>query len=323
MPMHTGISSSRSGRSNARLKPGQFKALSQYADAVARLGWVRLLRGLLVMALGASIFASAPVSQAQSLPGAEWSPAAGAMGDNTYQGFIDQPSSGASLRTSGGFQVRGWVVDTTAQGWSGIAGVDVMLGGTTLGSLAVGQSRPDVAAVMNNPFFGNAGFSGTISSALPAGNQTLTIVAHTADKGSWSKQVGVTVSAGATGASGGVLLTPAAAAAEGLVLRLISPTSDDVVPSNNNGTIFGVAYDTRTRPELGIGVDRVSAYLDGPRGEPGSQSLGDATFNGSDWSITWEPTRFNHVRHHILWVYARSSVTGEEVLLQEEINLSG
>jgi len=240
------------------------------------------------------------------------------MGDNTYQGFIDRPSAGASIPSGSAFQVSGWVFDTTAEGWSGIDDVQVMLGNTTLGHLAVGQSRPDVAAALNNPNAATSGFSGTISSPLPPGNQNLTIVAHTPDKGSWSKQVPVTV----TGAGSGSLTSAPAAASNGLVLRVISPTTSDIIPSNNNGTIYGVAYDTRTRPELGIGVDRVSAYLDGPRGTAGSQFLGDATFNGDNWSIPWQPTRFNTVRHHILWIYARSSVTGEETLLQQEINLS-
>jgi hypothetical protein len=263
------------------------------------------------------MLAGAATGLAQSLPGADWSPAAGAMGDNTYQGFIDHPNSGATLQAGSPFQVSGWVVDTTAEGWSGISGVEVLLGNTSLGHLTVGQSRPDVAAILNNPYYANSGFSGTISSALPTGNQTLTIVAHTPDKGSWSKQVPVMV----TGSAGGTLTNAPTAASEGLVLKVISPTTSDVVVSNNNGSIYGVAYDTRTRPELGVGVDRVSAYLDGPRGTAGSQSLGDATFNGDNWSIAWSPTHYNRVPHHILWVYARSAVTGEETLLQEDIYL--
>ncbi len=270
------------------------------------------------MALSAVALAGAATGQAQSLPGADWSPAAGAMGDNTYQGFVDHPNAGATLQAGAPFQVSGWVVDTTAQGWSGISDVEVLLGDTSLGHLSVGQSRPDVAAMLNNPYYANAGFSGTLSSALPAGNQTLTVVAHTPNKGSWSKQVPVTV----TGSASGNLVNTNTAASQGLVLKVISPTTSDVIVSNNNGAIYGVAYDTRTRPELGIGVDRVQAYLDGPRGQAGSQFLGDATFNGDNWSIPWQPTRYNGVRHHNLWVYARSSVTGEEVLLQEEINLS-
>jgi len=275
----------------------------------------RYLIRVLVTLIVAVISLESPAALAQSLPGGDWSPAAGAVGDNTYQGFIDQPASGATIAAGASFQVKGWVVDTTAQGWSGIDDVQVMLGSTSLAHLAVGQSRPDVASVLGNPYYAASGFGGTVSTALPGGQQTLTVVAHTPGKGSWSKTISVNV-AGASGS------TVAASSATGLVLRIISPSADDVVPSNNNGTIFGVAYDTRTRPELASGVDRVQVYLDGPRGEAGSQTLGDATLTGSDWSLTWQPTHFNKVQHHILWVYAHSAVTGEELLVQQDVNLS-
>ena len=270
---------------------------------------------LILACVACALPLGAVAAVAQSLPGADWSPAAGATGDNTFQGFIDQPGSGATIAAGASFQVKGWVVDTTAQGWSGVDDVQVMLGSTSLGHLAVAQSRPDVASVLGNPFYTNSGFAGTITSALPSGAQTLTILAHTPGRGSWSKNVSVNVAGG----SGTVV---PAGQATGLVLRIISPTPDDLVPSNNNGTIFGVAYDTRTRAELGSGVDRIQVYLDGPRGQAGSQTLGDATLNGSDWSLTWQPTRFNTVSHHFLWVYARSAVTGEEILVQQEINLA-
>jgi len=55
---------------------------------------------------------------------------------------------------------------------------------------------------------------------------------------------------------------------------------------------------------------------------PGSQNLGDANLTGTNWSLLWQPTRFNHVQHHNLWVYAHSSVTGEEALVTEELDLS-
>jgi hypothetical protein len=269
------------------------------------------------LALSATLFAGGGAAQAQGAPGGGWSPAAGAVGDNTYQGYIDHPASGATIPAGSAFQVSGWIVDTTAQGWAGIDDVQVLLGSQVLGHLGVGQSRPDVGAALNNPFYANSGFSGTISGALPSGNQTLTIVAHTPDKGSWSKTVPVTV----TGTAG-TLMNANPGATSGLVLRVISPTSSDVIPPNSGQAIFGVAYDTRTRPELGTGVDRVSAYLDGPRGTAGSQNLGDATFNGTNWSINWDPGHWANVKHRNLWVYARSSVTGEEVLWQQEINLS-
>jgi hypothetical protein len=267
------------------------------------------------MVLAISLSVAMPV-HAQTVPGGDWSPAAGAAGDNTYVGFIDQPSSGANLVGGASFTVSGWVVDTSAEGWAGIDGVQVMLGSTVIGQAAVAQNRPDVASALGNPFFAASGFNALISQALPAGSQTLTVVAHTPGKGSWSKAVTVNV-----GGGGGVVNT-SGTATTGLVLKVVSPTSDDLIVANNNGTITGLAYDTRTRAELGIGVDRVSAYLDGARGTVGSQFLGDATFNGDTWSISWQPTRYNHVQHHILWVYAHSNVTGEEALFQEEINIS-
>ena len=61
--------------------------------------------------------------------------------------------------------------------------------------------------------------------------------------------------------------------------------------------------------------------MDGERGVAGSQYIGDAQLNGTNWVLAWQPTRYNHVEHHILWVYARSNVTGEEKLVQEEINI--
>ncbi len=268
----------------------------------------------MLIGLFALLAAPAIGAQAQGLPGGDWQPAAGAAGDNTIEGFIDQPASGANIAAGASFGVSGWVVDTTAEGWSGIDDVQVMLGSMLLTHAGVGASRPDVANALGNPFFGNAGFSGVVTTAVPGGPQTLTIVAHTPGKGSWSKQLTINIGGGGAGTTG--------VAASGLVLRIIAPTSDDLIPSNTSGVIYGVAYDTRTRAELGVGVDRVQLYLDGPRGQAGSQNLGDATQNGTNWSLTWAPTRFNHVLHHILFVYAHSAVTGEEALLQEEINLS-
>jgi hypothetical protein len=247
------------------------------------------------------------------MPGAGWAPAAGAVGDNTYEGFIDQPTPGATIGAGASFTVSGWVVDTTAEGWSGIDGVQVMLGNTLLTNAAIALSRPDVAAALENPFYANSGFNGVVSTALPTGAQTLTVVAHTPNKGSWSKQVQVNVSA-----SAGPTFT-SGTATTGIVLKVISPTPDDLVLPNDNGTINGIAYDTRTRAELGVGVDRVSLYLNGARGTPGSQSLGDAVQNGTNWTLAWQPTRFDGVQHNILWVYAHSSVTGEEALLQQDL----
>ena len=86
--------------------------------------WRWLLGALLVLAV------AGPVS-AQEVPGGGgWSPAAGAAGDNTYQGFIDAPSAGANVPLGSSFRVSGWFVDTTAEGWAGADGVQVLNGST-------------------------------------------------------------------------------------------------------------------------------------------------------------------------------------------------
>lgn len=270
----------------------------------------------LVLCAAVWLSVAAPAA-AQMVPGGGgWAPAAGAAGDNTYQGFIDQPAAGSSVTQGAPFHVSGWVVDTTAEGWAGIDDVQVLLGSTLLVHATVGESRPDVAAATGNGYWAAAGFDAVLpAGAVPAGAQTLTVLAHTPGKGAWAKQVSVNV----TGSGG--TTTATTTAQTGLVLVVNTPGQNENVLANKNGVINGLAYDTRTRPELGGGVDRVQAYLDGPRGQPGSQFLGEATGFDQTWSIAWEPTRYDTVKHHVLFVYARSAVTGEEVLVNRELNI--
>src|SRR4029077_9861614 len=114
---------------------------------------------------------------------ATWTPGPGASGDNTYIGFIDVPSAGATV-TNGGFTVAGWFVDTTAQGWAGADGVEVWLGVMDGGQLVVkasfAQNRPDVASATGNPYWAASGFGADIpAGALATGPQTLSVYVHT------------------------------------------------------------------------------------------------------------------------------------------------
>jgi hypothetical protein len=203
-----------------------------------------------------------------------------------------------------------------AEGWAGIDGVQILQGDRVLVSGTVAGNRPDVASVTGNGFWAASGFDATVpGSALSAGATTLSIAAHTPGKGTWTKQVSVTISGSGTA-------TASAANQTGLVLTVLQPENQGTVTGNKNGTIFGLAYDTRTHSDLGSGVDRVQVYLDGERGVAGSQFIGEAQLSGSNWRLDWEPTRWNSVAHHFLWVYARSSVTGEEKLVQVEINIT-
>jgi hypothetical protein len=261
---------------------------------------------------------------AQSIPGSgSWTAGPDGAGDNTYAGVIDQPANASSIAAGSAFHVSGWVVDTTAQGWAGFDDLNVYLGslpgGTLLARGAVGEGRPDVAATTGNGFWAASGFDALVpAGAVPAGTQTLTVAAHTAGKGTWIRQVSVNVASGGgggTSATGGPV-SPA------LTLTILSPGFNEEIPGGTAQAIVrGVAGDTRTRVELGSGVDRVQVYLDAPRGLAGSQFVGEATISGGSWQLIWLPTKYNSVRHHVMYVYTRSAVTGEELLATQELNI--
>src|SRR5207253_5832566 len=57
-----------------------------------------------------------------------WLPGPNAVGDDTFTGFIDAPAVGAMVVPSATLVVRGWIVDRTAAGWSGVDDVQIYLG---------------------------------------------------------------------------------------------------------------------------------------------------------------------------------------------------
>src|SRR5690242_20097652 len=106
-----------------------------------------------VLTLLLSLAGTTPVA-ADVIPGAgDWQPAAGAAGDNTYEGFIDQPQAGSTIAAGAPFHVSGWAVDMSADGWAGIDGMQVLLGSNVIATGIVGGSRPDVANVTGNGFW--------------------------------------------------------------------------------------------------------------------------------------------------------------------------
>ena len=264
-------------------------------------------------------------AQAQSAPGSgSWAAGPDAIVDNTYAGFVDQPANGGTVPAGSAFHVSGWVVDTTAEGWAGIDALNVYLGGLPGGQLlargAVAEGRPDVASVTGNGFWAASGFDALVpAGAVPGGAQTLTVAAHTPAKGTWVKQISLNVGGGG---GGGPVSATGGPVSPALTLTILSPGVNEEIPGGTAQAIIrGVAGDTRTRAELGSGVDRVQVYLDAPRGVTGSQFLGNASFTGGSWQLDWLPTKYNSVRHHIMYVYARSAVTGEELLVTREINI--
>jgi hypothetical protein len=265
-------------------------------------------------------------------PMTAWTPGPDAQLDDTYDGFIDTPTNYAYVPT-GGFNVAGWFVDMTAQGWAGADDIEVWAGtmdaGRLLSKANFAQYRPDVAAALGNSYQAASGFYTTIpQGALAVGAQTLTIYAHTPDKGWWYKQVQVNVAPLAPAAPTPV---PAGPSVSGGALPLVSittPKDSENVLTKNDYDITGFALDRNAVAYQGVastGIDRVEVYIGGER-DAGGQLLGDAElginnstaeglygsqFASSGWKLTFHPTQF-HQNTYLLYAYAHSVVTGKE-----------
>lgn len=282
---------------------------------------------LMFCVFAAQLLAAAPAAaQAQPprLVTSGWLPGPNADGFATYSGAVDQPTSASSTL------LTGWVVDTTAEGWSGIDDVQIWDGLMQAGGHLVVHppfqlDRPDVAAALANPFFAASGFSATFDSS-PFGRATpLYVYAHTPSKGWWYESVTVS------------LATTALAVAPTLNIEV--PTSLATVHSNAAYTMHGFAFDPAAGPDQGTGVDRIQVYLDGDRGTGiyiGDAKLGEfdkfaaagsgGRFPNAGWELTFQPNSWmgsisdNQLTR--MTVYAHSSATGAEAKVQTTIIIS-
>jgi hypothetical protein len=266
----------------------------------------------LLTALTALLAVAVPAASAQT---SGWQAGPQAAGDNTYTGYVDTPSSGATVPGSGQFTVSGWVVDTTAQGWAGIDNVQVWLGtmdggGTMLANAGFAQNRPDVAAVTGNPFFANSGFGAVVNgSSVPAGSQTLNVYAHTPSKGWWYKSVPVT--GGGSGTGTGTTAPPSGAAP---VLVVINPTENQEVSTKSDYTITGTVSDPAH-------IDSIEIWINGERNASGAQMLGTTTPNSDgSWSLSFTPTHYPSI-HSNLFVYAHNKANGLETMVTRAFNI--
>jgi Bacterial Ig domain len=283
-----------------------------------------LLVGLI---FGPSLAAADPLS--------DWTAGPNGVGDDTYDGFIDTPASGASVPT-GDFAVTGWFVDKSAEGWAGADQMQVFLGpmgsgGTMLVSGAVAQSRPDVAAAEGNPYFTDSGFTAVVpAGAVPAGNQTLSVYLHTPAKGWWYKSVDVSVSSSAPAAPSASAPAPVVQGATLPVIAIEIPGSGQTFTQRTGVQMVGYALDPNAGPNQGVagsGIDRVDVYMDGER-DSGGTFVGDAELGFSDqtaarkygsqfqsagWQLTFNPTNFTKGVHQI-FAYGRSAASGKENL---------
>jgi hypothetical protein len=260
-----------------------------------------------------------------------WQGGPGAILDNTYVGFIDQPANGAGVRGSGSFVVGGWFVDTTAQGWAGADGMQVWLGamdggGKMVATGIVGQYRSDVGKFLGNPYYSYSGFSASVpGSSLPSGSQTLYVYMHTGGKGWWYKTVNVNVGGAAAStapAAGGAAAAAVNPGGDAPILVVTAPKEGENVKASGSSTytITGTAKDPVTGA---AGIDSVDVWINGEKNSSGGQDLGQANLNGDgSWSLTFKPTNFAST-HTNIYVYAHSKTTGKTTEVVRGFNIVG
>ena len=276
-----------------------------------------------VAALIAGMASPAAAQQA----GSGWQPGPDSVLDNTYTGFIDQPSGGGTVPGSGSFALTGWFVDQTAQGWAGADQGQVWLGtmdggGKMLAQLNIAQSRPDVANALGNPFYAASGFNAVVQgSSVPGGAQTLNVYMHTPGKGWWFESVNVNGGGAATAAAP----APSAGTATGGTAptgTVTAPTESQNVSAKGGAqfTIMGTANDPVNGPGA---IDSVDVWIFGERNSDSGTDLGNANLNGDGtWSLTFSPTKFPST-HTNIYVYVHSKVTGQTTELIRGFNIVG
>ncbi len=254
-----------------------------------------------------------PAASAQSTG---WQPGPGAILDNTYTGFIDAPTNGATVPGSGSFAVAGWFVDKEAEGWAGADDVQVWLGtmdggGHMLAKALFAQSRPDVANALGNPFWSASGDVASVAgSSVPAGPQTLYVYAHTGGKGWWFMTVNVNGGGSGSGVSSPAPAAPSAGGAP--QLKIINPVETQNVSTKSTYTINGQVSPTNVT---------IDAWINGERNSKYASELGTTTPNADgSWSVTFNPTKFPST-HSNLYVYAKDNGTGVETLQSVGFNI--
>ena len=251
-----------------------------------------------------------------------WMPGPGAVLDNTYDGFIDVPTSGATVPGAGQFLVTGWFVDRTAQGWAGADDVQVFLGamdggGTMLAKASFAQSRPDVATALGNPFFVNSGFSAVINGAsVPAGqSDAVGLRAHAGQ--------GLVVQAGqrcrrrfGTGTVAPAPGPVAPVAGAPPELTVLDPKEEQEVSTQVG--IHDHRHGQRSRRWRARNRSRRDLHQRRARYR---RVLGQANIESDgSWSLTFKPTNYAS-QHSNLYVYAHSRNTGKETQVIRGFNI--
>jgi hypothetical protein len=222
------------------------------------------------------------------------------------------PGTGDSLAVSG------WVLDPSSES-VGVDSVDVFLGGaigTRLAGAQIGLPRTDVPAVMDNPDWSTAGFAVTIPlSSVPFGATTLTLAAHTPERGTWLSCVQVVVPSLGSVPAAAPVLAPVVVPVAPTVVPRIRAEIQAPQPGDTVGRSFTVQV-------LAPSADRVDVFLE-PDRDNGGHLVGSATVphdqlpGGSLLATVAAP-----VGMQTLYVHVHASTSAREELLVLPVTVS-
>jgi hypothetical protein len=238
----------------------------------------------------------------------QWAPGPNAGEPNPLVGLIDPPVSQA---TGESLAVSGWVLDPSSES-VGVDSVDVFLGGavgTRLAGAQLGLPRTDVPAVLDNPDWSTAGFAVTIPlSSVPFGSTTLTLAAHTPERGTWLSSVLVVVPN-----LGAVPAPPVVApVVVPVVLPTLVPRIKVEIQAPQAGDTVGRSFAVQV---LAPGADRVDVFLE-PDRDGGGRLVGSAAASRDQLATApFMATVSAPLGMHTLYVHVHAPTAAREEVL--------
>jgi hypothetical protein len=259
-------------------------------------------------------------------PSGGWAAGSGADGGRPLLGGLDLPPADGSVALS----LSGWVLDPSAVGSAGVDGVSVFLGGPAdsgplLGQARLGQSRMDVATRYANGDWSSSGFAVDLPlGLLPVGLTTLTVAAHSPDRGTWLSTVQVVAPDLGSAAAPPALPDARPDApdvpsepprpAEVLTQRLQIDSPKAGATVGRTMLVQGIAFDP--------GVDEVDVFLE-PDRDRGGRLIGSVSLRQPT------PARFSVTitnlppGPHTLYIHARSAPLNRESIVPIPVEGSG
>jgi hypothetical protein len=231
----------------------------------------------------------------------QWNPGPDADTDTPAPllGSVDPVSNGDTNATS--LTLSGWVADPTSTGSSGIDGLSVYLG--TDPSFVLASATLGIPRSMDNPDWSDAGFSVNLPlQQLPTGATSLTLAAHSADRGTWLSRLQIVVPA-----LGSVpVRAPVVQAAPAPTPSPVALHAEIQTPQPNS--LVGRSFVMQV---FAPGADRVDVFME-PDRDAGGRLLGSSTDGVANvFSIPLSVSPNGHT----LYIHAISSGSRQDQVL--------